>query len=515
MSAVVPNRAQRSTGSATPDLTVHAVRTRAAVTRLQLSRAHLLQLIGDLADHHSGALDFLLGETSSARRPAVRAVLERLEDRLGVNLGSEELAGPSARVGRRVADFVGAVVGVMSIYLVVGGLVEGDSLLLGDSGRLLGLPLFVAVLAILATFEALHVSAAMLKIADLGALADRYPRAAALHRRFRTDNGLARFLAGRQMVVVVTVFFCSSLSSFPHLTRWPFTDATLPGPVRALVFVGMPGALSVLWFGQLIPQFLATRHAVRLTNSRACGVAFRVAYALEAVGLARVGFWGASWDRATETIPSSPALRWKQSAEEIDGFGAVGIVRDWVIDATTRLHAVSALRVCRDATAAITDSSMLVPGTPARLAYEADGTQADGSPRGLVPADHREEPLATGDRRFHQTLASTTGSFSAGDILRVTLDAEYPPTVGQDLVLIDRPTRFLVFRVCPSAMPEVMRAGTVRIFAVGDGIADLVEVGPAMRLNPVVGGNGLPMLEHIILFPRPNTLVVFDWEVKL
>jgi hypothetical protein len=497
------------------DLSHCAERTRTVVESLGLTRSHLLRLIGRATPERLAALDTLLGLGRRTRRTAIREVLVKLEDRLDVDLGSDQLRGGAARVGAHLASVFGAILGIGCGYIVIGGLLEGDSLMLGDSAGPMGLVIFLGVLALLATFEALHVSAAILKIADLGALSEKYPRAAELHRRFHTDDGLARFLAGRQLIVVGTVFLCSSLSSFPDLTYLPFTDIPLPSMLLPLIVIGMPGALFVLWYGQLAPQFIATRHAVQLTNTRLAGFAFRLAYGLEAAGLARVGFWVAAWDTTTEKIPFSAALRWRQSAEEVDGVGIVGLVRDWTVDAAgVELRATSTQRVYETGLTAVTDGSMLIPGAPAQLRLEAEGAGASGRPVQLAPTEHREELLPTGARRFHKPLVSAIGSFDEGDTLLIRLAAKYTSGVGQDVVHVEHPVRFVAFLVTPTAMPREMAPATLRTFNVGTGLGDLTEIA-AEPVEPVEGPDGVPVLNHVIDFPPPNTLYVLDWEVVL
>jgi hypothetical protein len=488
----------------------------ALIEREGLELDDVCQLLGRMGPDQDRAVQFLLGQAPTARGSDVRDVLQRLEDHLGVYLGSRALAGRTTRIGRRAADVLGALVGILCFYIVVGGLIEGDSLLLGDSLGAGGLLVFGAVLVMLGLFEALHTSATMLKIADLGGIADRHPRAAALHRHFHTDHGLARFLAGRQMVVVFTVFICSPLSSFPHLSHWPLTDAALPGLLRPFVAVGMPGALFVLWFGQLLPQFVATRHAVRLTDARVVTAAFRLAYLLEAVGFARPGFWLASWDRTSERIPSSPALRWKQSAEELEGFGAIGVIRAWNLTLSgARLSATSTTRLYRGDMSTITDGSSLVPGAPTRLTLDAAASRSEGEALALGPSEYREEVLPSGDRRFHKPLFAAVGSLQHGDTLRLNMNAMFSDDPGRDLVHVDRPQRFVMFRVTPDVMPSIMSPGQLRRYAVGDGLGDLTEIGTPILVEPRWTPDGLPVLEHIVRFPTPNTLYVFDWQVDL
>lgn len=482
------------------------------VAREGHSSAGLLQRLLPAHSEERAALVFLLGEGPRPRLRVLRGVVERLEDLLDADLGSGRLRSVASRLGGVAATVVGAVAAVACGYIVIGGLIEGDSLLLGDRYGALGLALFLAVLSLLGLFEALHTSATMLKLADLDAVAERYPRAFALHRRFRTNPGLARFLAGRQMVVIVTVFFCSPLSSFPELSHWPLTGVPLPDVVRPLVAIGMPGALFVLWFGQLAPQFLATRHAVAFTNSRIVVAAFHLAYALESSGLARPGTWLASWDRCDETIPTSAGRRFKEDVDDLNGFGVVRLEREWEIDERgTVLHAATTTRIGRSGLPTLTDGSMVVPGAPATLQLDARGARAEGDVP-LLLTEHREEVLPSGDRRFHKPAVPAVGSFRAGDSVTVTLRAGFASDPGRDVVLVDRPTRAVVLRVRPTSRPIAMRPALIRTYTIGDGLSELVESEPPLVLEPVWDG-GRPVLEHVVAFPRAGTLLALEWGI--
>jgi hypothetical protein len=480
-----------------------------------LTAADVLQLIADAPLEEREAVRHLFTSTGqSPRRSAAAAGLARLEDLLDVDLGSSMMGGKGRMVGRHLGDLVGLVVAGLCAYIVIGGLVEGDSLLLGETAGPIGLILFALLVAVLGLYEALHTSATQLKMADLGAVADRYPRAARLHRQFRTDAGLSRFLAGRQAVVILTVFFCSPLASFPSLHHWPFTELPLPGVLHALVAVGIPGALCVYWLGQLFPQFLATRHAVQLTNSRVVGAAFRGAFALESLGLARPGFWLASLDRrSSNPIPSSPALRWQQAAREVDGYGIVGIVREWRVATTaSRLQAATTMRV-HQRLPLVLDASMLLPGVPAELVLEAKATRGS-APLALQATEHREEVLPAGDRRFHKVMVPMVGSLVDGDALRVSMSATYPTRVGHDLVIIDRPVRFALFRVIAETTPAVVPPAVLRTYRIGADLGDCVEVGLPMVVEPEVDADHGASINVVVTFPAPGTLLTLDWEVR-
>lgn len=122
--------------------------------------------------------------------------------------------------------------------------------------------LFVAVIILLAYLEGLQV--AILALQYSGSEQYRHlPRAYASHKLSKGREGMnvQRFLIGRQFFVVFVVFLCAQLTTFKTMPQWSF---------RALfIFVietGLPGALVVLAFGQLIPQLVAATHPVTFMN---------------------------------------------------------------------------------------------------------------------------------------------------------------------------------------------------------------------------------------------------------
>jgi hypothetical protein len=241
--------------------------------------------------------------------------------------------------------------------------------------------------------------------------------------------------------------------------------------------------------------------------------AFRTAYALEASGLARPGFWLTRWGDRAEMIPSSPNRRWKEAATELTGYGGVAQIRDWTITTGgAELHALSTTRMYRTAMS-VTDGALLVPNAPARFTLDARA-EREGGKLGLAPTRHDEQILPTGDRRFHKPLVCTVGSFRHGDTLHVTLDADWTADPSRDLIYVERPMRFVVIRVQPHRAPSTMSVAVLRIYTVGDGLGDLTETAPPQRIEPTPGDDGLPVLEHVILFPMPGSLYSFDWEVN-
>ncbi len=114
------------------DLVHGAKRLRAATLREGLTAVDVRQVLDSSMEGHQRALGFLLGTETTAPRRLVREVLEILEERLGVaDLGASAVLTPLERCARRLADAVGALAGIVAGYVVIGGLIEGDSLLLG------------------------------------------------------------------------------------------------------------------------------------------------------------------------------------------------------------------------------------------------------------------------------------------------------------------------------------------------------------------------------------------------
>lgn len=491
---------------------------RAICLRESLSADEVVELVRGVssapvpAETAVAAEQILAGGLPTDHR-AVVTLAERLEERFGEYLDTHRISGPLRRAGRRLALAFSTVLGVGCLYIVVGGLLEGQSERFASLPGPLALAIFVMALAFLGLFEALHTSGTQLRLADLRGLVRELPRACELNRRLQDDNGMERFLAGRQIVVVITVFFVAGLSSFPSMTTLPFLGLPLPGFLDPAIEWGIPGALVVLWTAQLAPQFYATRNALKLMNTRAAGWALDLAFFLEAVGLAQPSRWIPR--RGTSSrIPLSPALRWDQDTEERDGDGLISVNRRWrcgPTDASVRVASATSVR--RSGHAAVADSSLVLPVAPSSLQLGAEIKTPSGGSRAVAPTDYKEEPLPTGDRRFRKVIAPAIGAFTAGECAQALLEAGYEFPIERDAVLVERPARFLLWRLALSEQPLHFADVRLRLYRTGEGLADLTSVGEDIHLYPVEGSDGLPVVAYSHPFPPVNTLFVFEWEV--
>merc|ERR1719190_59383 len=106
------------------------------------------------------------------------------------------------------------------------------------------------------------------------------------------NNGhnVQRFLVGRQFFVVFVVFLCAQLTTYADLNLsfmppWLFT---------VLIQTGLPGALIVLAFGQLMPQLIATTNPITFMNLPGTWSVLQLCLCFEAVGVTHFS-WVLSW----------------------------------------------------------------------------------------------------------------------------------------------------------------------------------------------------------------------------
>merc|ERR1712080_315858 len=97
------------------------------------------------------------------------------------------------------------------------------------------------------------------------------------------NNGhnVQRFLVGRQFFVVFVVFLCAQLTTYADLSlsfmpSWLFV---------MLIQTGLPGALIVLAFGQLMPQLIATTNPITFMNLPGTWSVLQLCLGFESVGV--------------------------------------------------------------------------------------------------------------------------------------------------------------------------------------------------------------------------------------
>jgi hypothetical protein len=449
---------------------------------------------------------------------ALRRLLEEIEALLDVEFDLSPLDTRRTRLGKALAEAVAVGLFVFMTYIVIGGLLERQSALLKAQSALVALVVFAALLALLAVVEALHISVTLLRLKDLNAVKDEFPRTYLLHRIFQHERGTRRFLAGRQLMVIITVFLAAQITSFPHMHTLPGTKLELPTWFRSIFLErGIAGALFVLWFGQLTPQFVANKTPKSFMNHRSIEVLFRFALFLESLGLARPGEWLSRRIEVEPQIPLSPQERYRQAVEEIEGVGTLGVKKVWKLsDTSASLVYERSTVFARAGFQGTSDHSLSVHGDVENLRSETRLLGADGTARALSVEGPNQVRTRDGRLIISQAARPRIGTFQPRDVLLSKISLEFHRAFGVDVVSITEPTKYVMFRVVLGGSPESVDGARVQGFKGGDAF----DVGALAGRRPFVDedlalltdDDGAPYFEYAAFYPDVNTHYVLAWE---
>ena len=203
--------------------------------------------------------------------------------------------------------------------------------------------LFLFVLVLLGYLEGLQIAILELEKTRLPkneAFRKKYPRAMHSHKLATADNGLnvQRFLIGRQFFVVFVVFLCAQLTTYPTLPKdgWPEWLFVL------VIDTGLPGALVVLGFAQLMPQLVAATHPVAFMNLHGAWSVIKLALILENVGIAHCAWVLASFVKKVfhykGVVESISGIASHHPHEEGDGRKKENVVLstdDWLLESSS------------------------------------------------------------------------------------------------------------------------------------------------------------------------------------
>ena len=143
--------------------------------------------------------------------------------------------------------------------------------------------LFVFSIVLLAYLEGLQVAILSLEHVSPTSFPVQAVRARASHRLATGQRGLnvQRFLVGRQFFVVFVVFLSAQLTTYPGLPKTALPEWLYV----AVINTGLPGALVVLAFGQLMPQLIAATHPVTVMNLVGSYQVIQLALGFEFIGI--------------------------------------------------------------------------------------------------------------------------------------------------------------------------------------------------------------------------------------
>lgn len=497
-----------------------AARLRRIAFDNNLDALGFLELVADVpceSTRLGAAIEAILAGDTPEDLNTLRLIAAQIEHRFDIVIHSDRLVSRRARVGRRVGNAVGAALGFLASYLVFGGLLSGHSHLLGGAPGAIAVVAFVSVIAMLAVVEALHVAATQLRLLDLSALSSTHRRLPRVHRRIRSEEGINSFLAGRQLVVVMTVFVLAPLTTMSTLSNWPFTATELPAVVRWSVEFGLPGAFVTLWLGQLAPQFVATRRTIWLMNTPIAEAFVVLCGIVDAMGLARCGHWIANALTARAgtdpRIPLSPALRWGQAANDENGYALLGQVRRLRLSpVVVRLSVRQGLTVRgSELTAASQPVALAAP--PAALTTTSYLVRG-GAEYGVTQFSNELSSGSDRLRLLRQVALPTVGAFEPGDEVRVSLDAEFDGGLTCDAAFVDSATRFVFWELELDAQPRLFPPLSLTLYAIGSSLDERTPIGEPTTVYPRVTDDGRVIATHLVDFPAPKQLAVLKWDVS-
>jgi hypothetical protein len=436
----------------------------------------------------------------------VGTLLDLPEDAVDTDLSS--LGAVIARAVRSV--FAGLIL-VLSGWAVIGAILTRENEVAAATSVGLTMGILAVAIVWLALLEAAHIGAVALSAADVSELGATHPRVVRPHTHINTKGKLERYLAARQVGVVLTVFLISELTRTPGLRYLPGTVIAIPAGFDILFRIGAPGALLVLVIGQVLPQIITARMPAKLMNTLPMAGAFHVTRVIGLLSLAEPARWMVGWVRGSERIASAARKRYEDTTVDATGYGALAsscvvIVEDHETNVTT----VRAVQFHNDEWEALNVDFAVCPSSPNAVAVEAVVIR-DGEP---VPAEASEINAIQDDGgeglRLHTTIAPAIGSFKAGDVLRVKAVMRYMGVeLGAIANPVSMPTKLAAVRVIlvnpvlpvPPARCELTRAGEH-----GNGRDP--------RLAPRVRSDGTVEFSALAQYPDLGSRMAVSWSAE-
>eukprot|EP00457_Paulinella_chromatophora_P011001 gb/GEZN01011121.1/.p1 GENE.gb/GEZN01011121.1/~~gb/GEZN01011121.1/.p1 ORF type:complete len:372 (+),score=48.35 gb/GEZN01011121.1/:167-1117(+) len=166
--------------------------------------------------------------------------------------------------------------------------------------------LIIVCITLLGYLEGSQVAILALENLDYDAYFEDYPSGVkTMDLCLGMSEGIKKYLCGRQFFVVFAVFVMAQVSTFPDFPHegmpdWLFT---------VLIRTGLAGALTVLMWGQLMPQILASDYPLQW-----CNLPFLRAVIYGCLGFEATGVTNSSWllSSATKSIGGAKQLEYKE-----------------------------------------------------------------------------------------------------------------------------------------------------------------------------------------------------------
>ncbi|NQV17468.1 MAG: hypothetical protein HQ534_02870 [Armatimonadetes bacterium] len=460
-----------------------------------------------------------------------------LNEIFDANIDISVFSNNGIRIIKLIWDIILAMISLFVVFNVIGGLVLGHSSFVKDPN--MAILILILLILILAFFEGLQISITTLRLKNLDSKSSKFSIAFNLHKKIKKDNESKKFLAGRQLVVIVVVFFTAQLTSFPNLNTIPFTNLVLPGLFVSLFFkLGIFGALLVLWTGQLFPQFLANKYPLWFMNLYLNNLTLNISFWIERIGLTKPADWLAKLmyrlpilNKHDEDLPISNEEKYRQEVEDVKGYGLVSHKKILEIKSTgieliyqgTYSFYQNDFSLLQDDNLIIQDAAKTWRNEDKIIRRENENANMEflslSEQEQVIHIEEETDPIPFSDKckKFVTKLRPKIGDFEKGDVLlhRQKISFNLSNDEVMDQIFVSRPTKFIVFRIRIYDDPYSVDKLKIRVTRKDESVSQQ-ESRTSKNISIEIKKNeqGYWFGEFIEFYPQVNSLYEFKWRVQ-
>lgn len=446
-----------------------------------------------------------------------------LTETFEINLSVHFIRSSFNKFISRAAVFSSILVFLFISFMVIGGIFTGKSNYNFFDSPVFSFAILIFLILVLAALEGTQICVTLLRMKDLESVKNKYPRAYSIHRKIKNEMMTRKYLAGRQLLVIMIIFIVAQITSFKDFKNWPFTEQEffpfmIPWFETIFLNLGVLGAFLVLWTGQLLPQYLANRHPQRFLNIPLVPLVIRLAWTIEKIGLNKPWEWLANTLYHSELIPTSQKELYQQEVNEFSGYGSLCMKKEWYFKKNTSTASYK--------------NSVIIMDNSVNNVYDDVIKSKSGSTHtifnyklirnnleikgGIYFRKTAEEKLDENWIQFTHTLEPKKGSFLEGDIIIVENECKYNPpdhVFSSDEIMINIPTKYLIFRVYFDDNPR----------KIGDGIIEGYDynelTGKYMKKKEQIiklthSSGSSPFFEFISSYPKKYSYYAIKWEIE-
>jgi len=231
-------------------------------------------------------------------------------------MGGEQKSGPCSSgksnlsCGEIIKYFGSTLFSTACLAVIVYGIGDNHATFPGPPPVHFAILIFCVVL--LAYLEGLQVAILALETVKPEVFEETHPRACALHKMVNEGKNVQCFLVGRQFFVIFVVYLTAQVTTYPS-----FPDLGMPEALFIiLIETGLPGALTVLAFGQLFTQLIAATHPVQMMNMIGAYQVTQLCLGLQWFGITHFSWMIAAIGRQCFGLHGDTAFSAKQLVKE-------------------------------------------------------------------------------------------------------------------------------------------------------------------------------------------------------